>query len=758
MTLALRPTFSESWYRVVGLKPRLRPTAQISRQFYRGERWYVVRDPAGNQYHRLSDAAYRFVGLLDGDRTVGEAWDLVGGQLDDDAPTQPEVIQILSQLYAANLIETNVTPDAQVLLKRHKKQLQRKMQQRLMNVLFPRIPIWDPDAFLVRWMPAMRPLLSKVGAVVWLAVVISALAVVAPMGDRLAEAAKTTVNFSANPWNAIWLYVVFAVLKFIHELGHAFSTRRFGGECHEMGIMLLVLIPTPYVDASSAWGFPNKWHRIFVGAGGMIFELFVAAICAFVWAFSNPNEWISQIAYNAMLIASVSTVIFNANPLLRYDGYYMLSDFLEIPNLQYRSREYFFGLFKRHLFRVKQQQPLPPPGQRVWLFLYHCSSGIYRVFISFAIMLMVLFHLPEPLKLVGVLMFVGALATFAVVPTFKLFKYLLIEPELHRKRTRAWAWTLLIAAAILGPIGLVPWPVYVRAEGALEASQQAKVYVTEPGLIESEASIRVKDGQEVVAGQALVVLKSEQLELQLASVASQIRQRELELRKAVQDDPAQANLVRISLADFRKQQAELERRKADLTVTAPISGRLVAPDLKYLVGTFQQPSEKPLLQINATDNEMVAYVTVEQRDSQLLSVWSKLRPIPAAGAAVTALPLPFTGEVRLVGGADKVATATGMYLNPAGTSEVRNPLVTFAGGGNLMGDPSDQTGRRTIGKNFEMRVTIRADQFDFSPVPGQRAIVRVQLPSRPLAWQWTRRLMQVIQEAGGASSEQQNQR
>src|SRR5215211_5313980 len=176
MTLQLRPTFSESWYRVKTLRVKLRPGAQISRQFYRGDRWYVVRDPAGNQYHRLSDPAYRFVGLLDGTRTVAEAWDLAGGQLADDAPTQPEVIQILSHLYSANLIDADVTPDSAVLLRRHKKQQQRKLQGRLMNVLFPRIPLWDPDRFLKRWMPVARILFSKVGAIVWLVVVLSALA------------------------------------------------------------------------------------------------------------------------------------------------------------------------------------------------------------------------------------------------------------------------------------------------------------------------------------------------------------------------------------------------------------------------------------------------------------------------------------------------------------------------------------------------------------------------------------------------------
>src|SRR5438876_4635603 len=132
--LQLRPTFSESWYRVMNLRPKLRAGAQISRQYYRGDRWYVVRDPTGNQFHRLSDAAYRFIGLLDGSRTIVQAWDICGGQLADDAPPQPEIIQILSHLYSANLIEADVTPVATVLLRRHNELSKRKMQNRLMNV------------------------------------------------------------------------------------------------------------------------------------------------------------------------------------------------------------------------------------------------------------------------------------------------------------------------------------------------------------------------------------------------------------------------------------------------------------------------------------------------------------------------------------------------------------------------------------------------------------------------------------------------
>src|SRR6185437_4671997 len=387
MTLQLRPTFSESWYRVANLRAKLRTGAQISRQLYRGERWYVVHDPAGNQFHRLSDPAYRFVALLDGSRTVEQAWDLCGGQLEDDAPTQPEVIQILSHLYSANLIDADITPDATILLRRHKQQSKRKIQGRMMNMLFPRIPMWDPDRFLRLWMPVCKMAFSKFGALVWLAVVFTAIILVAPKwnepGHSLKVAAQNSIDVRNNPFNLILLYSVFVGVKFLHELGHAFGCRRFGGECHELGVMFLVFIPTPYVDASTAWAFPNKWHRIFVGAGGMIVELFVAAVAGVIWLSIGDIKSIpAQLAFNAMLIASVTTIVFNANPLLRYDGYYILSDFLEIPNLQNKSREYVFGLIKRHIFRIKSQQPLPPPAQRAWLFFYGIFSGAYRIFVG----------------------------------------------------------------------------------------------------------------------------------------------------------------------------------------------------------------------------------------------------------------------------------------------------------------------------------------------------------------------------------------
>src|SRR5258706_426570 len=180
----------------------------------------------------------------------------------------------------------------------------------------------------------------------------TALGAIGPEWNRL----KTAGQNAIEPGNWPLLWATFVLIKLIHELGHAFSCRRFGGEVHELGIMFLVFVPAPYVDASSAWSLPSKWQRVFVGAGGMIFELFVAAICAFIWKYTDPTTLVSKLAYNAMFIATVTTILFNANPLLRYDGYYILSDLLEIPNLRQQSMENSMSLIKRHVFRVKRAE------------------------------------------------------------------------------------------------------------------------------------------------------------------------------------------------------------------------------------------------------------------------------------------------------------------------------------------------------------------------------------------------------------------
>jgi putative peptide zinc metalloprotease protein len=708
--LQLRPTFSESWYRVKDLRAKLRPSTQISRQYYRGDRWYVVRDPAGNQFHRLSDAAYRFVGLLDGSRTVGEAWELVGGQLADDAPTQPEVIQILSQLHSANLLETDVSADAMVLLRRHKQQMKRKMQGRLMNILFPRIPIWDPDRFLCRWMPVVRPMFSRWGAVVWFIVVLAACAAIAPRWEEV----KGAANNAIAPGNWLWLWAVFVGIKFIHECGHAFACRRFGGEVHEMGIMFLVFIPTPYVDASTAWAFPSRWARMFVGAAGMIVELFVAAIMAFVWLNTNPNELTNQLAYNTMLIASVSTLIFNANPLLRYDGYYMLSDFLEIPNLQQKSKEYLLGLIKRHVFRVKATQPLPPPWQRVQLGVYGVLSSIYRIMVGIAIILLVAFTIP----VLGVLMALGGVITWLITPLVKTFKYLALDPELHRKRGRATAFTLAFAALVFLAIGVIPWWENIRAVGVLEPEEQAVVHAAVPGVVDR---IVAQDGQWLEKGATILVLSDRKVELELATARIRLEGAHVSKAQAADEDPAQVNSAEIAIAAEQAKITDLERQQAELTITTPIAGRLIAPELETYTGRYLARGEE-VAKVMTLDRLLVK-AALEQRDVELAKEGAETQ-IRLAGNLNRAL---YGQDARVVGGAQ---------------SQLPSEVLSHAGGEAIQVDPRDESGRKPVTPQFELRVKLANPNAEF--YPGQRAYVRMTVGKTPLMYQWLRRFLQLI--------------
>jgi putative peptide zinc metalloprotease protein len=732
--IQLRPTFSESWYRVSTLRARLRSSAQISRQFYRGERWYVVRDPAGNQFHRLSDAAYRFIGLLDGSRTIEQAWEICGGQLADDAPTQPEIIQILSHLYSANLIEADITPDATVLLRRHKQLTKRKMQNRLMNILFPRIPLWDPDSFLVRWMPLVKKLFSKIGAIIWLIVIFSAIATIAPHWTELKAAASNAVN----PSNWFYLWAVFVLIKLIHELGHAFSCRRFGGECHELGIMFLVFIPTPYVDASSAWAFPSRWQRMFVGAAGMIVELFVASLLAFFWvSVGDKTSLPAVLAYNAMLIASVSTLIFNANPLLRYDGYYILSDFLEIPNLRQKSTEYAMGLIKRHVFGVKANQPLPPVPQRFWLFFYAVASSIYRVFVGFVIILVVAYKIP----VLGVLMAIGGVATWAIVPIFKLVKYLMLEPELHRKRGRAALFCAAVATIVIVSVGMIRFWVDIDAQGIVEPDRHEVVHMKVQGFV---TEIVAHDGQTLHKDDPILICQDRELEALAQRLHAEMRSLQTQEQLASVVDQAQKKIVHAAVGAVQEQLTDTQQKLDDLTIRAPIDGVLIAPRLQEMAGAFI-PRGQEIATVAAVDNLLIRAL-VQQEDAQLLhdDTTRLLASGPGQGAT-DAVQVQFAGDIKLRG----AVPATIEAIINSSQDTVPHPSLTHVGGGDTAVDPTDPKGEHPLVKQFEVRVRVAnpaSAQFPTGQYyAGQRAYVRFRVEKKTLLWQWTRKFLQLLQ-------------
>jgi putative peptide zinc metalloprotease protein len=370
--------FSPSWYRVAGLKPRLRSHLEIHRHHYRGELWYVLQDHSSGRLQRFTPAAYLLIGLMDGKRTVQEIWDAVRERLGEDAPTQEEVIRLFSQLHAVDALQADVLPDTTEMLKRFEKRRYSKWKQNLRSPLFMRFALLDPERFLAKFMPLVRPIYSWAGAIIWLAVVGYAVFLV---GIHWPELTENIADRVLAPQNLFILWLTFPFLKAFHEFGHAFAVKKRGGEVHEMGIMLLVFTPIPYVDASAASAFRNKRERVLVGAAGMIVEIFLAAIALFVWINVEPGP-VRAVTYNIILIAGISSLLFNGNPLLRYDAYYILGDLLEIPNLGSRGIRYVLYLLQRYLLGVRDTEPpMSAPGERAWFVTYTIAAFFYRIFI-----------------------------------------------------------------------------------------------------------------------------------------------------------------------------------------------------------------------------------------------------------------------------------------------------------------------------------------------------------------------------------------
>nr|MDA3875061.1 hypothetical protein [Kiritimatiellia bacterium] len=488
--------FSEHWYRVQNQRVALRPGVRTRRQIYRGEVWRVLYDPFSHQFFRLRPAAYEFVARLNPRQTVEEVWKSCLEQMPDEAPGQGEVIQLLAQLYLSNLLQLDLPPDAQQFFERYRKRKTKERMSYLSYIMFARFPLFDPDDILNKLKPYAKMLFSKIGVMVWLVVVGLAIKTAVDNAGALMDQSQGVLA----PSNLFLLYSGLIFIKALHEFGHGMACKVYGGEVHTMGIMLMIFTPIPYVDATASWAFRERRKRILVGAGGMVFELFVAAIATFVWANTQAGV-LNALAYNLMFIASVSTLLFNANPLLRYDGYYILSDLLDIPNMYQRSTQQLRYLVEGKLLGKKNLQPASPfRNEQISLAVYGVLSGLYRVIVFGGIILFV----SRRFLLAGIVMGIICVTNWILVPIVKFVHYLLTDPSLERNRGRAISVSLVSAAALVALVAWVPFPSSFSSPGTVVAAPFSEVTARTSGTL---ISILAPSSEQVALGSPLVRLE-----------------------------------------------------------------------------------------------------------------------------------------------------------------------------------------------------------------------------------------------------------
>lgn len=721
-----RPTFSPMWHRVRVMTPRLRPHVQITRQHYRGRRWHVVHDPASNQFYRLAPIAHEFVGLLDGRRTVEEVWNLSLERHADAAPTQPEIIELLSQLYNSNLLSVDASPEVEQLLQRGRERTKKRVQQQALGLMYFRLRLFNPDRLVSAVEPVLRPVLNRWGFLLWCAWIVAALIAVLPRWDGLTSGFESAIA----PSNWGWLIVVFVITKAWHELGHAVLCRRFGGQVPEFGVMLLVLFPSPYVDASACWAFPSKWQRMAVGAGGMMFELALAGAAAWIWL-NTPfasGHLVHQLAYNAMLTASVSTVLFNANPLMRFDGYYILSDLLEVPNLMQRSMKMLLYLCQRYYYRIRDARPPSSVrSEQLILVVFGLAALAYRLFLFVAITLYVM----GQLFAIGLFLAVWTAAAWFIIPLAKFVHWLATSPQLSDGRSRAVLGSIALAVGGFVLLGLIPVPDHRRASGVVESRSRSGVYFVDDGFVEAAL---VRPGEAVRKGDVIVTCRSPELENRLRLALAELAEFEALERSLTVRSPAGAQIARERIKAQNDVIVLLRSRLELLTVRAPHDGVLVPTldkrDPQLLVGAFVHRGDAVCEVVDPADLRIAASLTTAQA--------APLFELPRDAYSV---------EMRLVSTPGELREGGAVTVTP-GQRRLAHGALSAAGGGVLETEQDDRTGlfaKRPQFTAYIDTVPAAAGGRAWAGAPGERVVLRFELPSKPLLVQWIDRLQKMIQ-------------
>jgi len=705
--------FSPSWYRVAKLKPRLRKHIEIHRHDYRGRIWHVLQDHANGRAHRLSPAAYHLLGLMDGKRSVQKLWDLANEHLAHRAPTQDETIRLLGQLHAADAMICDVSPDSREIFRRYQRHERQKIKQKIWSPLAIRIPIWDPDRFLEATLPIVRPFLSVWGMLAWISIVLTGVVLTVMNWSALTE---NIFDRALSVENLLVLWLVYPLVKAMHELGHGYAVKVKGGEVHDIGIMFLVLIPVPYVDASASSGFRDKWQRMLVGAIGIMVEMVLATVALIVWLNVEPGP-VHVVAYNVMLIGGISTLLFNGNPLLRFDGYYVLADYLEIPNLGTRANKHVFYVLQRYLYGSTDAEAVTSlPAERFWFIVYGVAAFLYRLFIMFVIIV----YIGGKFFIIGVILAIWAIFTQALVPISKGISYLASSQQLRSNRPRAVLTTFGLVGLVLFIMFVLPFPHRTMVDGVTWPSDRSQIRIGADGFVRK---IAADNRAPVRKGQPLIISEDPFLEGRARLIRAQIRTLETQEAAVRRQDRVEAALAREEIAAAESELARIEQRIAELTIYAPRDGRLVILNAADLVGQFVRKGGLVGYVVDRNDT-LAVRMMIDQDQVDLVRSHTESIEIMPAGYDVEPIAASIVQET------------------PGGSMRLPTPALGVVGGGEIPVDPRDGQGVRTLERYFEFELRV-ADGAG-TEFLGRRVRIKIVHGFEPIGFQVWRSLRQLF--------------
>ena len=438
------------------LKVKLRADLVVQPQFYEGMTHYVIKDPLALKYFRFKIEEYFLLQQFDGKQNLQDVKKAFERKYRPQTISIEDLTRFVAQLHEAGIILIDSPEQAKVLIRRRRKNRWRKVWAFLANILFIKIPIIDPERLLTWMYPYFRWIFTSYFVTASVGLMLAALTLVISQWALFYSKLPEFQSFF-NWWTIFSFWISLAIVKIIHEFGHGLTAKHFGGEVHEMGMLFLVLTPALYCDVTDSWLLPNKWHRIWISAAGIYVELFLASIATFVWFYSEPGL-LNSLSMATMFICSINTVLFNANPLLRYDGYYVMADWLEIPNLRIKSTQFFAYLIQEKVLGLEIPVQSYLPRSRRFLFVtYAIASYVYRWVVTFSIIYF-LSQVLKPYKLqsISYMLATGALVPLLGMPVYQIVKFLRTPGRLRKVKKARTAGFAVAAVATRGRNPLDP--------------------------------------------------------------------------------------------------------------------------------------------------------------------------------------------------------------------------------------------------------------------------------------------------------------
>ncbi|MGO4913902.1 hypothetical protein [Pseudogemmobacter sp. W21_MBD1_M6] len=717
--MARTQLLSQDWYRLADLKPRLRQQVDVALHDYLGRAWFVLSDKSSGKSFRVPAEDFDILRRFDGKTTVDRIWNDLAWSQRRDLPPQDEFIELVSKLYEGGLLNVDAVPRTQTLARTQNAKRTEWVSRFLKSPVTQKIPLFNPSALLRR--PALtwiaHLVFGPVGFVLW-AMLILAAGVTAierwqPLTENLADRALA-------PSNLIVLACVYPAVKLIHEFAHALAVRRFGGDVTQVGVMFLVFVPMPYVDASDANRFASHSSRALVAGAGILAEFAIGAAAILLWDQADPGLW-RAVLFNAIFICTVSTLLFNGNPLLRFDAYYAVADLTQTPGLGTRGQKLLGRRFKRFLaMDPGPDTELAGASARAWMSSYAVLAGIYRLVITFSIALVVAGKLPYVGQVLAVWVVIGGL----IWPNVKTVWDMSRSAEFTQKRGKVGMRVIALLAGVAGALLLLPLPSHTTVPALVTNAQGAAVFAETEGMV---VALDATPGAKIEVGDVLMRLEPERLRTEKIAMAARIAAASAKLRQAA--SAANTPLAEAVGRELRALSESLERIDAQLGVADVHANN---------AGVWNPETPLPRLGQFIARGARIGWIDRPEARRMVARL---------PETALRDLQRGVTGGTVLLGLGQTVdVPAKDIHLRPNATRQLSDDRMADRLGGPVMTEVTDDgKGLRALETGFPVEVNM-----DLSDLPVGRIVqLKLRYPAEPLFFRVWPRVVSIVSERFG---------